>query len=163
VGRRDPVPRTRGPPFLKQTHKKVDAELPAAAEPHRPPVRTFWHALYCPEERRLQSSFYLRDEAIPGRPDKVNIVRSEYREFRLPPTERGQPPVPEPTPRQVNEPQAGPVPAELDAAQQPVVDQLKRGGGAVRIQDGRVVVLVLDKAPDLSPLLPLLQKLPDLT
>src|SRR5262249_57070174 len=111
--------------FIKQTHKKVDAELPSSAEPHRPPIRTFWHALYCPEERRLQISFYLRDEATPGRPDKVKIVRSDYREFRLAPTERGQPPVPDLAPRQVNNSQGIPAPAKLDEEQQRVIDQLK--------------------------------------
>src|SRR5262249_7186364 len=101
--------------FIKQTHKKVDAELPSSAEPHRPPIRTFWHALYCPEQRRLQISYYLRDEAIPGRPDKVKIVRSDYQEFRLPSTEHGQPPRPEATPRPVSEPPGSPAPAKLDA------------------------------------------------
>ncbi len=39
---------------LAQTHKRVDAALPAVADASRPPVRTFWHALYYPEERRVK-------------------------------------------------------------------------------------------------------------
>jgi hypothetical protein len=42
-----------------------------------------WHALYFPSERKVQVSFYLHDEADPGRPGQVRVVRSDYREFRL--------------------------------------------------------------------------------
>ena len=52
----------------------------------RPPGRTLWHALYFPEEGRMQVSFYLRDEAVPDQPSKSRIVRSEYREFALKPS-----------------------------------------------------------------------------
>jgi len=31
---------------IKQAHRVADCELPKSAEPHRPPVRTLWHALY---------------------------------------------------------------------------------------------------------------------
>ena len=75
---------------IKQIHRKVDCELPKSAEPHRPPVRTLWHALYYPEERRMQVNFYLRDEEVPGQPNQVKIARSEYLEFRLTPTEKAQ-------------------------------------------------------------------------
>jgi hypothetical protein len=152
--------------FIKQTHKKVDAELPASANRSRPPVRTFWHALYCPEQRRLQISFYLRDEPNPGQPDRVKIVRSEYLEFGLRWTATGHAPPPDETPRQATEPPAAVAPklvvAKLEAAQQQAVDRLKLGGGGVRIQDGRAVVANLEKAEDLPALLPLLQLLPDL-
>ena len=43
--------------------------------------RTLWHALYEPEKRTVQISFYLRDDATAdGRP---RIVRSDYLEFAL--------------------------------------------------------------------------------
>src|SRR5205823_423289 len=69
--------------FIKETHKKVDAVQPRSRLSPRPPNRTLWHALYYPEQRRVQISFYLRDEALPGRPNEVKIVRSDYLEFRL--------------------------------------------------------------------------------
>lgn len=68
--------------FIKETHKKVDAVAPKSSPLH-PPGRTFWHALYFPEERRMQINFYLRDEPVPDQPGKERIVRSEYLEFRL--------------------------------------------------------------------------------
>jgi hypothetical protein len=39
--------------------------------------------LYYPEQRRVQFSFYLRDEPLPDHPDKALIIRSDYLEFRL--------------------------------------------------------------------------------
>lgn len=59
---------------LRRTHRAVDAQAPARAVQKRPPVRTFWHALYYPEERRVKFSYYLRDEDVPGQPDKVYIA-----------------------------------------------------------------------------------------
>lgn len=144
---------------LKQAHRTVDAELPKSAEPHRPPVRTLWHALYYPEDRRLQVSFYLRDEEVPGQPNKVKIARSEYVEFRLDPTEKVKAPAAE-----VVAPAAVPAGStkELGPAVKEVVAALERGGGTVKVDDGRAVGVNLDKAADLDALLPLLPKLPDL-
>jgi Acyl-coenzyme A:6-aminopenicillanic acid acyl-transferase len=68
--------------FIKETHKIADAAAPAAkGEP--PPVRTLWHALYYPEQRKVQVSFYLRDEPDAKQPGKVRIVRSDYIEVVL--------------------------------------------------------------------------------
>jgi hypothetical protein len=67
--------------FLKQTHKVVDATEPAPRS--TPPTRTLWHALYYPEARKVQVSFYLRDEPNPAQPGKNRIVRSEYVEVVL--------------------------------------------------------------------------------
>jgi hypothetical protein len=69
--------------FIKETHKLVDATRPSAKDAPRPPGRTLWHALYFPEQRKMQVSFYLRDAADPDQPDKVRIVRSDYQEFSL--------------------------------------------------------------------------------
>ncbi|HKR65960.1 MAG TPA: C45 family autoproteolytic acyltransferase/hydrolase, partial [Thermoanaerobaculia bacterium] len=62
-----------GEDVLMATHKKVDA---VGHETKRPPIRTFWHALYYPEERRARFSYYLRDEP-------AGIARTDYLEFRL--------------------------------------------------------------------------------
>jgi hypothetical protein len=75
--------------FIKSAHHKVDAVQPKGLF-GRATSRTFWHALYFPEQRRAQISFYLRDERVADSPDKVRIVRSDYLEFSLPATEGGK-------------------------------------------------------------------------
>jgi predicted choloylglycine hydrolase len=144
---------------IKRVHKKVDAELPPSADKSRPPVRTFWHALYHPEQRRAQFSFYLHDEPIPDQPDKVRVVRSDYLEFHLAPTEQGQAP---PQSDAVGEAGRAGAATVLDGAQQAVVAELTNAGATVKTDGGRVVAVNLDKAQELEPLLRLLPKLPDL-
>ena len=139
--------------LLRQTHKKVNAETPASADPSRPPVRTLWHALYYPEERRMKIAFYLRDEPVPGQPNAVRVVRSDYLEFALQPTNTGKG---TPPPAARAERVAAP------AAPQPVAEALRAGGAGVKIERDRVTVVDLTKASDPVALLPLLQKLPDL-
>lgn len=62
----------------------VAAALPASAG-GRAPGRTLWHALYFPEERRVEIDFYLGED--PG----GAIRRSGYRTFSLPVRERAAP------------------------------------------------------------------------
>jgi hypothetical protein len=69
--------------FIKECHRQVDAEQPAAAGSPRPPSRTLWHALYLPAECKVQVSFYLRDEPKTGQPEKSQVVRTEYLDFAL--------------------------------------------------------------------------------
>jgi Acyl-coenzyme A:6-aminopenicillanic acid acyl-transferase/Leucine Rich repeat len=145
--------------FIKQTHKKVDAELPAALDRSRPPVRTFWHALYYPEERRMQVSFYLHDQATPGEPNKPGVVRSDYWEFRLTPTNLGKPPG---EPSAVAEPRKGLAAGTMDAKQRAAVVELEDGGAKVKIVGERATTVDLSKAKDLGRLLPTLHKLPNL-
>ncbi len=67
--------------FIKNNQKAVDATDPA---PKGAPLdRTMWHALYFPEQRKVQVSFYLGDKPDPGQPGKTHIVRSDYLEFVL--------------------------------------------------------------------------------
>jgi hypothetical protein len=66
--------------LLRNTHGAVDAQAPARPDAKRPPIRTFWHALYYPEERRVKFSYYLGDRPGGG------IRRTEYIEFKLTPT-----------------------------------------------------------------------------
>lgn len=66
--------------LLRTTHRAVDAQAPARPDAKRPPIRTFWHALYYPEERRVKFSYYLGDLPEGG------IRRTEYLEFKLTPT-----------------------------------------------------------------------------
>ena len=146
--------------FIKQIHKKVDAASPASADKSRPPVRTFWHALYCPEERRVQISFYLRDEANSSQPNKVNVVRSDYKEFRLTPTNNGKAPQES---KADSEPEMISPAQKPEGAQETVMAELRKGGAILKTEGDRVVSVDLDKVQDLKPLLPLLHKLPDLT
>ena len=67
--------------FIKECHKCAD--LVNAPPPGRAPTRTLWHALYFPEGRKVQVSFYLRDEADPADARKTRIARSGYLEFAL--------------------------------------------------------------------------------
>jgi hypothetical protein len=69
--------------YIKDSHRAVDATRPSPKGSARPPVRTLWHALYFPEGRKVQVSFYLRDEADSGRPERTRIRRSGYLEFKL--------------------------------------------------------------------------------
>jgi hypothetical protein len=69
--------------FIKETHKLVDATRPASPASKQAPGRTLWHALYFPEQRKVQVSFYLKDAADPDHPGKTRVVRSDYLEFAL--------------------------------------------------------------------------------
>src|SRR5260221_2542920 len=142
--------------LLRQTHKRVDAVLPASADPSRPPNRTFWHALYYPEDRSLKISFYLRDEPVAGDTKVAQVTRSEYLEFHLAPTNVGKGPPPASTP------EPGPS-AVVAAVPQPLADALKSGGGTGKLEGGHLNALELSKAADLASLLPLLHKLPVLS
>ncbi len=66
--------------FIKECHKCADAVHPSKKQP---PTRTLWHALYFPEQRKMQVSFYLHDETDASDSKKCRIVRSDYIEFTL--------------------------------------------------------------------------------
>jgi len=69
--------------FVKENHQAVSITEPSPQGAPQPPTRTLWHALYVPERRSVQVSFYLRDETDPTQPGKTRIVRSDYLEFSL--------------------------------------------------------------------------------
>jgi hypothetical protein len=151
--------------FIKQTHKKVDAESPATATPGRPPVRTFWHTLFYPEQRRMEISFYLHDEPAPESSKRVRVARSEYQEFRLTPTTIAKAPEPAVI-RQVEDTPSAKRPGakpEAETAPEPIVARLKEGGAVVQLDGGRIRAVNLSKAADLPALLPLLKQAPELT
>jgi hypothetical protein len=129
---------------LRDIHKKVDAAAPARADQKRPPVRTFWHAFYYPEQRRVKFSYYLHD-------DGDRVVRSEYQEFRLDATSAVAAPPARPAPQAKNE-----------TGGEPAVAKLRAAGAAVQIEDGHAVVVGFGKDSDPAPLLPLLRELPKL-
>jgi Acyl-coenzyme A:6-aminopenicillanic acid acyl-transferase len=68
--------------FIKETHKQVDAHFTPKGT-SRAPTRTLWHALYVPEKRSVQISYYLRDEPDPAKEGATRDVRSDYLQFAL--------------------------------------------------------------------------------
>jgi hypothetical protein len=68
---------------IKEAHKLVDATQVLPKGSPWAPNRTLWHALYSPEGRSMQISFYLRDEPDTSKPNAFKIVRSPYRKLKL--------------------------------------------------------------------------------
>ncbi len=134
---------------LRGFHQNVDAQMSQAADPSRPPERTFWHAFYYPEDRKVRLSYYLRDEPYPGDARLVRPIRTDYLEFRLAPTEtkRGNGAT-----RQ----------ATATSASTGVEAALEAAGGTVEREGARVVGVGLDKATELGTVRPLLSQLHDL-
>src|SRR6185436_2052989 len=137
---------------LRGFHQSCDAQASQAADPSRPPERTFWHAFYYPEDRRVRLSYYLRDEPYPGNERLVRPVRTDYLEFRLDPTESASGKTKAPV--LAAKPVAS-APTEMQAA-------LEAAGGTVEREGTRIVGVSLDKATSLETVRPLLSRLPDL-
>jgi hypothetical protein len=68
---------------IKAVHQVAACTEPASPESQRPPTRTHWHALYFPELRKLQVSFYLGEKNEASHPGNSGIRRSEHLEFTL--------------------------------------------------------------------------------
>jgi hypothetical protein len=143
---------------IRGFHQSVDAQLSQAADTTRPPMRTFWHAFYYPEDRRVRLSYYLSDEPYPGNERLVRPIRTDYQEFRLEPTSS--------EPRKAETPAASAMPAASvppnRSATADVQTALEAAGGTVKLEGERVVSVGLDKATNLETVLPLLTQLPDL-
>jgi len=133
---------------IREVHQKCDAQASQAVDPSQPPERTFWHAFYYPEDRKVRLSYYLRDEPYPGEERYVKPVRTDYIEFKLEPT--GAPPKP------------APVAAAPSAAPTEVQTALEAAGGAVKRDGKRLVAVSLNKATSLESVRPLLSQLQDL-
>jgi penicillin V acylase-like amidase (Ntn superfamily) len=134
---------------LRGVHQSVDAQMSQASDPSQPPERTFWHAFYYPEERRVRLSYYLRDEPHLGDPRLARPIRTDYLEFRLEPTE---------TKRATSAtPAGGARPASTGVAA-----TIESAGGTVKRDGARVTAVGLEKANKLETILPLLSQLPDL-
>jgi len=135
---------------LRGFHQNVDAQMSQAADPSRPPIRTFWHAFYYPEERRVRLSYYLRDEPHPDEPRLVRPIRTDYLEFRLEPTET------KPATSAASTPPRRSASTGVEAA-------IETAGGTLERAGARVTAVGLEKASTLETILPLLAQLPDLT
>ena len=148
---------------IRDFHQNVDAQMSAAADTTRPPTRTFWHAFYYPEDRRVRVSYYLGEEPWPGEPRLVKQIRSDYLEFRIEPT--GGKPAKTVTRAAVASavPAAPAVSAPLAAsASANAPAAIEAAGGVVEREGGRVVGVGLDKVASIAGVLPLLRQLPDL-
>jgi hypothetical protein len=135
---------------IRGFHQNVDAQMSQASDPSRPPMRTFWHAFYYPEDRRVRVSYYLGEEPYAEEPRLVHQIRSDYVEFRLEPT--GGTPI---ATESAASPQARPATAGVQAT-------LEAAGATVESSGGRVVGVGLEKVTRLDAVMPLLTQLPDL-
>jgi len=179
-------------PTIRRFHQNVDAQASQAADTTRPPERTFWNALYHPEDRVVRLSYYLRDEPYPGHERLVKPVRTDYLEFRLDPTgsvatnaeavrsaaprsssasARTAPasaapatPPPSTTPPAAASAPARSAPAKPEASAQgvDVVSAMEAAGATVERQGKRVVSASFVKATGIDALVPRLKELPDL-
>jgi penicillin V acylase-like amidase (Ntn superfamily) len=136
---------------IRGVHKSCDAQSSQAANPSRPPERTFWHAFYYPEDRRVRLSYYLRDEPYPGDDRFVKPVRTDYLEFRLEATEKTETKRASAAPRSPARPASTGVAAAIEGA-----------GGTVKTEGARIVSVNLGKATQLQAVVPLLAQLRDL-
>ena len=143
---------------IRRFHQSVDAQMSQAADSTSPPERTFWHAFYYPEDRRVRLSYYLGEEPYPGEPRFVRPIRSDYLEFRLEPTGSEPMKVATPAPSAAAGASAPPsrsAPSDVQAA-------LEAAGGTVKLEGTRLVSVGLAKATHFETVLPLLAQLPDL-
>src|SRR5262245_38948965 len=155
---------------IREFHQSVDAQMSQAADATRPPARTFWHAFYYPEDRRVRLSYYLGEEPYPGEPRLVKQIRSDYVEFRLEPTQGASGNAAPPAGPAKSAPSAapagsagskspasptGPESSDLKAA-------IEAAGGTVERSGARIVGVNLDKATSLGAVIPLLPQLHDL-
>jgi Acyl-coenzyme A:6-aminopenicillanic acid acyl-transferase len=148
---------------IRGFHQNVDAQMSQAADTTRPPMRTFWHAFYYPEDRRVRLSYYLGEEPYPGEPRLVRQIRSDYVEFKLEPT-GGAPGKPEARSASavVVTSATSAVSAPKASAPTDVQSALEAAGATVGLNGTRIVGVGIGKVTQLESVLPLLTQIPDL-
>jgi hypothetical protein len=141
---------------VREFHEGCDAQMSQAADPSRPPMRTFWNALYYPEDRRVRLSYFLGEEPYPGDPRLVKQIRSDYVEFKLEPTNKKS--------NTVKNATAAAAPAATAVAASSAPSDIQRiieaAGGSVDKDGDRITGVTLDSAR-LGTVIPLLPKLQD--
>jgi hypothetical protein len=156
---------------IRGIHQSSVAQMSQAADPTRPPMRTFWHAFYYPEDRRVRVSYYLGEEPWPGEPHLVKQIHSDYVEFRLEPTQskpgNAAPPA-EPARPAASGPSAPTRSTRSKSTTSPTRSEssdlqaaIEAVGGTVERSGTRIVSVSLDKATSLGPVIPLLPQLRD--
>ena len=152
---------------LRGFHQNVDAQMSQAADPSQPPERTFWNALYYPEDRRVRVSYYLGEEPYPGQPRLVKPIRSDYVEFKLEPTENkpGKWAAAAATPIASAPSTAGSAPATstpaAHAEHADIQAAIEAAGGSVERDGKKIVGVGLGKATKLETVIPLIPQLRD--
>jgi hypothetical protein len=161
---------------IRDFHQNVDAQNSQAADTTRPPTRTFWNAMYYPEDRRMRVSYYLGEEPWPGEPRLVKQIRSDYQEFRLEPTASksakttaraasAAPVAATVTPSAPTAAAGAPAAAAAPAKSAAIGDAkaaIAAAGGTVDQDGSRITGVGLEKATTLATVLPLLGQLRDL-
>jgi penicillin V acylase-like amidase (Ntn superfamily) len=165
---------------IRGFHESVDAQMSQAADTTRPPTRTFWNAMYYPEDRRVRVSYYLGEQPWPGEPRLVKQIRSDYVEFRLDPTASksaktatraasaatvtaaATSPSAPPGAKTAAAAPAAAASAPASAAVGDVKAALVAAGATVEQDGTRITAVGLEKAPTLANVLPLLGQLRDL-
>lgn len=145
---------------LRGIHQACDAQASQEVDPSQPPERTFWNALYYPEDRRVRLSYYLGDEPYPGQPRLVKPIRTDYVEFKLEPTnkETGKAKV------AAASASAPAVASAAPASDKPsdVQKAIEAVGGEVERNGAKITGVGLGKATSLETVIPLLPQLRDL-
>jgi penicillin V acylase-like amidase (Ntn superfamily) len=172
---------------IRDFHQNVDAQNSQAADTTAPPTRTFWNAMYYPEDRRVRVSYFLGEKPWPEEPRLVHQIRSDYLEFRLDPTgsksaksgtraasaapvavaapaassasrASSQPATSAPT--AISAPTAAAAPT-ASLATGDLQKALQAAGASIDSKGSRIVGVGLDKATKLEAALPLLNQLAD--
>ena len=149
---------------IRGFHQQVDAQRAQAPDASRPAIRTFWHAFYYPEDRKVRISYYLGEEPNAKNPQIVKQIRSDYLEFKLEPTgETGKAAAPKVAPASAPAATSWPKPTQAPAptAAADVIARIEAAGGTVK-RDGKKFSVGLAKASNLETLLPLLKQIPGL-
>jgi penicillin V acylase-like amidase (Ntn superfamily) len=152
---------------IRGFHQSVDAQMSQAADPSRPPERTFWHAFYYPEERRVRLSYYLGEESHPSNERIVRQIRSEYLEFRLEPTnsvlaQGARVAASAVALNSASTTVAAPADAQSAVESAGIRAAIEAAGGNVELQGERIIGVSLGKSMEVQSILTLIGQLQDL-
>jgi penicillin V acylase-like amidase (Ntn superfamily) len=145
---------------IREFHQACDAQASQDVDPSQPPERTFWNAVYYPEDRRVRVSYYLGEEPYPGQPRLVKTIRSDYVEFKIEPTNKKPG-----TMKTAAVAAAAPAVAATsspNSATSDVKKTIEAAGGEVDVDGARITGVGLDKATNMAAVIPLLPKLQDM-
>ena len=142
---------------IREFHESCDAQSSQEVDPSRPPMRTFWNAMYYPEDRRVRVSYYLGAEPFPGQPRLVKQIRTDYVEFKIEPTNS------KPGTMKMSSASAGaidPAPSRTSAPSD-IQKTIEAAGGEVDADGSRITGVDLTKATSVATVVPLLPRLRD--
>lgn len=141
---------------IREFHQSCDAQASQTADPSQPPERTFWNAMYYPEDRRVRVSYYLGEEPYPGEPRLVKQIRTDYLEFKIEPTNHKSGAM------KTSAVAATAVAAPTNSAPSDLQKTIEAAGGEVEVAGSRITEVGLAKATDLQSVVAILPQLQDL-